>query len=151
MYERFAILLEENGLSTYRFSKETGIPQTTLSSWKTGGSSLKVDKLEKIADYFHVSVDWLLGKTDDRQGYAGIEMFVREGQPKFASQQPKDLKKLLKDEKIALNGRLMTDEDKEKMYKIIEAAFWDAKAMNKRKKSIEFTESASESRYSIKE
>ena len=151
MYERFAQLLEEAKVSSYRVSKDTGISQTTLSAWKLGLSTPKLDKLEAIAKYFDVTLDWLLGKTNDKKGYAGIDLLVREGQPKFAPKQPKDLKKLLKDEKITLNGRLMTDEDKEKMYKIIEAAFWDAKAMNKRKKSIEFTESASESRYSIKE
>lgn len=149
MYERFAILLAENGLSTYRFSKETGIPQTTLSSWKTGNSTLKVDKLEKIADYFHVSIDWLLGKTDDRNGYAGFEVHNSTSKQKYFA--PKELKKLLEDEEITLNGRLMTDEDKQKMYKIIEAAFWDAKEMNKRKKSVEIKNFLANDEFKIKE
>ncbi len=46
---------------------------------------------------------------------------------------PKDLKKILEDEEVTLNGRMMSEEDKQKMYKIIEAAFWEAKEMNKRK------------------
>ena len=48
---------------------------------------------------------------------------------------PKDLKKLLDEEEIALNGRLMTAEDKEKLKRIIEAAYWDAKEMNKHKRT----------------
>ena len=64
---------------------------------------------------------------------------------------PKELKKLLKDEQIALNGRLLTDEDKQKMYKIIEAAFWDAKEMNKRKKSIEINTFVANDEFKIKE
>lgn len=46
---------------------------------------------------------------------------------------PKDLRKILEDEEVTLNGRMMSEEDKQKMYKIIEAAFWEAKEMNKRK------------------
>ena len=34
---------------------------------------------------------------------------------------------------MTLNGRMMSDEDKEKMMRIIEAAFYEAKEMNKRK------------------
>ena len=46
---------------------------------------------------------------------------------------PKDLKKILEDEEVTLNGRMMSDEDKEKMMRIIEAAFYEAKEMNRRK------------------
>ena len=36
-------------------------------------------------------------------------------------------------EAVTLNGRLLSDADKEKMFRIVEAAFYEAKAMNKRK------------------
>ncbi len=69
MYERFAQLLQENGVTAYRVSKETGIATATLSDWKKGRSVPKQDKMAKIADYFHVSVDYLLGRTDDPIDY----------------------------------------------------------------------------------
>mgnify|MGYP000573908475 CR=1 FL=1 len=47
---------------------------------------------------------------------------------------PKDLIKLLEKEEYTLNGVLVNQEDKEKLKRIIEAAFWDAKEKNKRKK-----------------
>ena len=50
MYEKFAKLLENKGVSAYRVSKETGISQTSLSQWKSGQYELKADKLQKIAD-----------------------------------------------------------------------------------------------------
>lgn len=64
MYERYELLCKEKGVSNYRVSKETGIPQATLSDWKNGKSTPKSDKLQIIADYFGVSVDYLIGKTD---------------------------------------------------------------------------------------
>lgn len=65
MYEIFSKLLQEYGVTTYKVSKATRIPQSTLSDWKRGISSPKYDKLQKLADFFAVSTDYLLGKTED--------------------------------------------------------------------------------------
>ena len=43
----------------YKVSKETGVSQSTLSDWKRGVSTPKIDKLQKIANYFGVSVEYL--------------------------------------------------------------------------------------------
>lgn len=56
MYSKFAELLKENSVTAYRVAKETGIPTSTLSDWKTGRSAPKIDKLQKIANYFNVSI-----------------------------------------------------------------------------------------------
>lgn len=61
MYEIFEKLLAERGITAYKVAKETGISTGSLSDWKKGRSSPKADKLQKIADYFGVSVDYLLG------------------------------------------------------------------------------------------
>jgi transcriptional regulator with XRE-family HTH domain len=61
MYEIFEQLLKKYNVTPYRVHKETGVPQSTLSDWKNGKGVPKVDKLKAIADYFHVSVDYLLG------------------------------------------------------------------------------------------
>lgn len=50
-------LMDERGLTSYRVSLDTGIPQTTLSDWKNGRSKPKVDKLKILADYFGVSLE----------------------------------------------------------------------------------------------
>ena len=61
MYEIFARLMEERGLTAYKVAKDTGISQATLSDWKRGRCTPKADKLQKLADYFHVSVEYLMG------------------------------------------------------------------------------------------
>ena len=62
MYEIFEQLLQIKGVSTYKVSKETGVSQQTFSSWKKGTYTPKQDKLQKIANYFGVSVEYLMGK-----------------------------------------------------------------------------------------
>jgi transcriptional regulator with XRE-family HTH domain len=59
MYSIFEELLQKHSISTYRVSKETGIAQSVFSAWKNGTSTPKTDKLQKIADYFGVSLDYL--------------------------------------------------------------------------------------------
>lgn len=52
MYEKFSKLLQDYGVSAYKVSKETGISQSVFSEWKRGKSQPKLDKLQKIADFF---------------------------------------------------------------------------------------------------
>lgn len=64
MYEIFEQLLQRYGLTTYKVSKETGIPQSTFSSWKTKKNIISYEKAKILADYFNVTVDYLMGNSD---------------------------------------------------------------------------------------
>nr|DAG73365.1 MAG TPA: Repressor protein CI [Caudoviricetes sp.] len=67
MYSIFEKLLEEKGVTAYRVSKETGVGRSTFTDWKNGRSVPKQDKLQKIADFFNVSVDYLMtGKEPEK-------------------------------------------------------------------------------------
>lgn len=72
MYEIFEKLLQEHGVTAYKVSKETGIATSTLSDWKKGRSTPKQDKLQKIADYFGVTIAYLLG-TENQNLLEGKE------------------------------------------------------------------------------
>ena len=69
MYEIFEQLCNEKGVTPYKVSKETGISRTTFSDWKGGKYELKYDKLERIADYFGVTVDYLMTGNDENHYY----------------------------------------------------------------------------------
>lgn len=71
MYEIFAKLLEERGVTPYQVFKATGVAQSSLSDWKNGKSKPKYEKMVKIADYFNVSVDYLL--TGGQKNQAPID------------------------------------------------------------------------------
>lgn len=61
MYEKFQKLLEERNVTAYEVAKQTGVAQSTLSAWKSGEYTPKVDKLISIADYFGVPLSYFLG------------------------------------------------------------------------------------------
>lgn len=65
MYEVFSKLLHINGVTPYKVSKETGISQSSLSDWKMGRVTPKSDTMKKLADYFNVSVDYLMTGVDE--------------------------------------------------------------------------------------
>lgn len=60
MYTKFEKLLQKNGLTAYKVAADTGISTATLSNWKKGRYTPKVDKLQILADYFGVSLEYFL-------------------------------------------------------------------------------------------
>lgn len=56
MYEIYAKLRDERGLTDYQVAKQTGIAGQTLYSWKNGAYEPKADKLLKIADLLGVDI-----------------------------------------------------------------------------------------------
>ena len=64
MYERFEMLLRQKGVLTVDVCRATGISQTVMSNWKKRGGGLSAENAVKIANYFGVSVPYLMGQTD---------------------------------------------------------------------------------------
>lgn len=60
MYEKFAQLLQDRGISAYRVAKDCGLNAAVFSDWKSGKSKPKTDKLKLLADYFSVSIEYFL-------------------------------------------------------------------------------------------
>lgn len=66
-YSVFDALLKSHGISVYQLAKATGISSSTFSDWKNGRSTPKADKLARIADYFGVGLDELLGTASGQR------------------------------------------------------------------------------------
>lgn len=60
-------LANEEGISLAELERRTGLSSGSITKW--GKSSPSADKLQKIADHFDVSVDYLLGRTSKRNYY----------------------------------------------------------------------------------
>lgn len=86
MYEIFVKLLEKHGITAYKVSKATGIAGSTFSDWKNGRSVPKQDKLQKIANYFGVTVDYLM--TGEQEG-------EKEPDPELTARDERDIAKSL--------------------------------------------------------
>lgn len=64
-YDRYCELCQQKGVSPSRAAIEMGINKGTVSVWKNKGTHPQAAQLQKIADYFDVSVDYLLGMERD--------------------------------------------------------------------------------------
>ena len=62
MYKKYEALRDKAGLTDYAVAQATGIPAQTISAWKNDLYTPKVDKLQKIARYFGVSIEDLIGE-----------------------------------------------------------------------------------------
>lgn len=60
---RILRLMEESSVSAYRLETEANIAQGSVKNWKAGKNKPSLDAVRKIADYFGVSMDYLLGRT----------------------------------------------------------------------------------------
>lgn len=58
-------LMKERNVTPKEISEKTGISTGNISDWKSGRCAPKTEALIKIADYFGVSLDYLLGRTND--------------------------------------------------------------------------------------
>lgn len=62
VYERIEQLCKERKVSKRKLSLDLGLNQSTVSKWKDHDPTS--DKIKKVADYFDVSVAYLMGETD---------------------------------------------------------------------------------------
>ncbi len=61
---RLKELRTHSNLSQQKMADVLGISRSAVAMWETGGSEPDNKTLEKIADYFNVSIDYLLGRDD---------------------------------------------------------------------------------------
>ncbi|WP_342480094.1 helix-turn-helix domain-containing protein [Paenibacillus sp. FSL L8-0340] len=136
MYEIFEKLLEEHDVTAYRVAKETGITTATLTSWKQGKYTPKREKLQKVADYFGVSVNYLMGipeeKTssdEDKPYYALTSKDERD----IATELERMMNDLNSDTSLAFMGEPMDEEDRELLRISLENTLRMSKKMAKKK------------------
>lgn len=68
LYNRIDVLCKNRNVSITVMCKEAGVSRASLSDLKMGrNQSLSADTLSKIAAYFCVTVDYLLGKEDQKE------------------------------------------------------------------------------------
>lgn len=72
MYEIYCKLRDERKVKDADVVKETGITKSTFSDWKNGRSKPKQEKLQKIADYFGVTVDYLMTGKETTENNAPL-------------------------------------------------------------------------------
>ena len=68
-FSRIRDLREDRDWNQTKVAEYLGVRQTTYSKYELGKLPLPVDVLLKLSDLYGVSVDYLLGRTDERTPY----------------------------------------------------------------------------------
>lgn len=129
MYKIFETLCNEHGVTPYRVCKDTGITTATISNWKAGRYVPKADKLQKIADYFGVTLEYLMnGKDTDSK------------EPQLKPRDEKDIKEilssteqLLKQDGLMFDGQPASSEAIDSILSAMQIGMEMAKKKNKEK------------------
>ena len=64
MFDTIKSLCDEKSITIFKLEKDLGFSNGAIRRWRK--SSPSVENLDKVADYFNVSIAYLLGKTDIR-------------------------------------------------------------------------------------
>ena len=63
--QRLKYLREQKGFTQLDVAKFLGVGRATIAGYETKGKQPDYEKLELIADLFNVSIDYLLGRSDN--------------------------------------------------------------------------------------
>ncbi len=130
MYEIFEQLLQKYGVTSYKVAKEAGVTQTALSNWKTGRSTPTAKTLQKIADYFGVTVDYLMTGKDEKPSEPQLT-------PRDKRDIAKDLESIMEklnrqeDGPASFDGHDIPEDDRELFATQLEAMLVRLKKINK--------------------
>ena len=103
-------MLKKRGISLQKVAEDLGYSINYLYTLKE--KTPKSDRLQEIADYFNVSTDYLLGRTDNPAIANTKEQFFFEGKEVDVEQ--------LASTAMRFNGKPLTEEDKKAIQNIIE-------------------------------
>lgn len=66
MYRRIRDLREDYDLTQKQIAQILGMSQTGYSKYETGENDIPTQVLIKLADFYKTSIDYLLGRTDEK-------------------------------------------------------------------------------------
>lgn len=95
MYKVFEELLRQKGVTVADVCRATGIRQSTMSNWKKRGNQLSAKNAQLVADYFGVSIDYLMGNKAVNMRPETVERSVLNQEEYFLNQDARELAQFL--------------------------------------------------------
>lgn len=74
--DRIKELRKEKGITQVDLADAMGLSKGTVAMWEVGKREASFDTLDKLADYFQVPIDYLLGRSDDKSETSYKEDFI---------------------------------------------------------------------------
>lgn len=69
VFKNLRALREDNDIKQFEIANYLGVSQNTYSQYETGKIALTDQILIKLADYYNVSIDYLMDRTEERIPY----------------------------------------------------------------------------------
>lgn len=69
MYERIRNMREDKDMTQRQMAEYLRIHQTTYSDYELGNLNIPIPVLDKLADLFETSIDYLVNRTDEQKPY----------------------------------------------------------------------------------
>lgn len=113
--DRIALLREKRGLTQEELSTKIGISRAALSHYETNRREPDYETINKIANFFNVTVDYLLGRTDQPQTV--LDHDVRE----FVEHLDLTDESILKKFSLTVDGRVLTPEEAKRFIAFVRA------------------------------
>jgi len=110
--QRIRQLRKENNITQEELGKMYGLAKSTVSLYESGRSNPDDEIKQKIADHFNVSIDWLLGRTDERRTADEIIAEYKEKELEF--------EELFEKFSIYFKGRKLTEKDKKSIISFLQ-------------------------------
>lgn len=127
LYQRIKELTYEKKMSLAELERKLDLSNGAISKWKRNAPN--VSNLVPVADFFDVSVDFLLGRTNNRYSFSSKEKFD------IADQVNSLIEALNSEASVNFYGEPMTKEQRESMKDIITLAMSLNKEKAKKKKN----------------
>lgn len=123
------------GLSVDDVAEKLGKNRATIYRYESDDiENLPAPVLEPLAKVLQTTPAELMGwEQSPAPASDDLPAFSPTGQ-KIDARTRRQLEKILEDDELTYNGVVLNAEDKEKVKKALELAFWDIKEMNRRKK-----------------
>lgn len=124
-FDKISRLIEQNGITQADLARATGISTGLISQWKKRTQKPSAEKLALVADYFGVSVDYLMG--------------VEKEKPTLTMKDERDIARTLEavmndldnSGDLMFDGDPMTDEARESIKAAMKLGLEAAKLKNK--------------------
>ncbi|MZK53914.1 helix-turn-helix domain-containing protein [Clostridium beijerinckii] len=133
--DRLKKLRKDKRITQEKLAERFFITKSAISKYENGVNTPENKLLQDMADFFEVSVDYLLGRTDN------LKPPTKEWQPQLTEKDEKDIEKTLaktlemleQQDGLMLSGELIDDEDFELIKAAIQNGLEYAKKVNKKK------------------
>ena len=128
LLDRVKLLCKENGISQGKMEKEIGISNGASSKWRTSSPSMEI--LQKLSNYFNVSLEYLTTGEEKAENASALST-RNERDIEKALQETLD--KLDSQDGLMFDGEALDDETKELLKISLEGAIRTAKITAKKK------------------